>query len=83
MLKPSERDPGAALLLAAMAKEAGLPDGVLNIVHGGIPTVDFLSDAPEIKVGCGVCECGYGELGCIWGRERLGSRRARGWGMGG
>lgn len=50
MLKPSERDPGAALLLADMAKQAGLPDGVLNIVHGGAPTVDFLCDAPEVKV---------------------------------
>ena len=54
VLKPSERDPGAALLLAEMAKEAGLPDGVLNLVHGGVPTVDFLCDAPEVKVsGCG------------------------------
>ena len=34
ILKPSEQDPGAALLLAELAMEAGLPPGVLNIVHG-------------------------------------------------
>lgn len=60
VLKPSERDPGAALLLAEMAQEAGLPDGVLNLVHGGAPTVDFLCDAPEVKVsGCGGVGCAY------------------------
>ena len=49
ILKPSERDPGAALILAELAKEAGLPDGVLNIVHGSHRAVDFILDAPEIK----------------------------------
>jgi len=49
VLKPSEKDPTAAVMLAELAKEAGLPDGVLNIVHGGKKTVDFLCDAPEIK----------------------------------
>lgn len=34
ILKPSEKDPGAALLLADLARQAGLPDGVLNIIHG-------------------------------------------------
>ncbi|KAJ8452928.1 hypothetical protein Cgig2_014691 [Carnegiea gigantea] len=34
ILKPSEKDPGASIMLAALAMEAGLPDGVLNIVHG-------------------------------------------------
>ena len=34
LLKPSERVPGAAMIIARLAKEAGLPDGVLNIVHG-------------------------------------------------
>lgn len=34
VMKPSERDPGAAMLLAKLAMEAGVPNGVLNIVHG-------------------------------------------------
>ena len=34
VLKPSEKDPGAAVLLAELAERAGLPPGVLNIVHG-------------------------------------------------
>ena len=42
LLKPSERVPSAALALAAMACEAGLPPGVLNVVQGGPDTVNFL-----------------------------------------
>ncbi|CAG8480279.1 14631_t:CDS:10 [Dentiscutata erythropus] len=49
ILKPSERDPGAALILAQLAKEAGVPNGVLNIVHGSIDTVNFLCDDEHIK----------------------------------
>src|SRR5258706_1530780 len=49
ILKPSERDPGAAMILAELAKEAGFPDGVLNVIHGAAKTVDFIIDAPEIK----------------------------------
>lgn len=49
IIKPSERDPGAAMILAELAKEAGMPDGVVNIVHGSAKTVDFILDAPEIK----------------------------------
>lgn len=49
ILKPSERDPGAAMILAELAKEAGLPDGVLNVVHGAARTVDFVLDVPAIK----------------------------------
>lgn len=49
ILKPSERDPGAAMILAELAGEAGLPDGVLNIVHGAAKTVDFILDEPAIK----------------------------------
>jgi malonate-semialdehyde dehydrogenase (acetylating) / methylmalonate-semialdehyde dehydrogenase len=49
ILKPSERDPGAAMMIAEMCKEAGLPDGVLNIVHGSKDTVNFLLDEPSIK----------------------------------
>jgi len=49
IMKPSERDPGAAMILAELAKEAGFPPGVINIVHGTHPTVDFILDEPAIK----------------------------------
>jgi malonate-semialdehyde dehydrogenase (acetylating)/methylmalonate-semialdehyde dehydrogenase len=42
VLKPSERDPSAAMLIAEMLKEAGLPDGVFNVVHGDKAAVDAL-----------------------------------------
>ena len=37
ILKPSEQDPGAAMMIADMAMECGVPPGVLNIVHGTKP----------------------------------------------
>ncbi|KAF7510891.1 hypothetical protein GJ744_005721 [Endocarpon pusillum] len=49
ILKPSERDPGAAMILAELCKKAGFPDGVVNVVHGGAKTVDFIIDDPAIK----------------------------------
>lgn len=49
ILKPSERDPGAAMIIAELCKEAGFPDGVVNIIHGGAKTVDFIIDEPAIK----------------------------------
>ncbi|KAF3185044.1 hypothetical protein TWF106_002303 [Orbilia oligospora] len=49
ILKPSERDPGACMILAELAKEAGFPAGVVNIVHGSAKTVDFIIDEPRIK----------------------------------
>jgi len=49
ILKPSERDPGAAMILAELAQKAGFPDGVINIVHGSAKTVDFIIDEPAIK----------------------------------
>ncbi|KAI8913387.1 Aldehyde/histidinol dehydrogenase [Gorgonomyces haynaldii] len=49
VLKPSEKDPGATMILAQLAEEAGVPKGVLNIVHGGVPTVNFMCDNPHIK----------------------------------
>jgi len=45
VLKPSERAPGAALLLAEMATACGLPDGVLNVVNGARPAVEHLCAA--------------------------------------
>ncbi|XP_057825420.2 methylmalonate-semialdehyde dehydrogenase [acylating], mitochondrial [Cryptomeria japonica] len=49
LLKPSEKDPGAAMLLAELAMEAGLPPGVLNIVHGTHDVVNQICDDPNIK----------------------------------
>lgn len=49
VLKPSERDPAAAVMLAEMAMEAGLPKGVLNVVHGGHETVNRICDDPTIQ----------------------------------
>ena len=49
ILKPSEKDPGAALILARLAQQAGLPPGVLQIVHGSTDTVNFLCDSPHVK----------------------------------
>jgi malonate-semialdehyde dehydrogenase (acetylating)/methylmalonate-semialdehyde dehydrogenase len=42
VLKPSEKDPSASLLLAELLAEAGLPDGAFNVVHGGKEAVDAL-----------------------------------------
>jgi malonate-semialdehyde dehydrogenase (acetylating) / methylmalonate-semialdehyde dehydrogenase len=49
VLKPSEKDPGAAVLMAEWFAEAGLPDGVLNVVHGDKEAVDALLDHPQVK----------------------------------
>ncbi|KAK1228754.1 hypothetical protein PQX77_008248 [Marasmius sp. AFHP31] len=49
VLKPSERDPGAAMIIAELCQQAGLPAGVLNVVHGGVPTVNSICDHPAIK----------------------------------
>ena len=48
VLKPSERDPSASLLVAELWKRAGLPDGVFNVVHGDKEAVDALLDHPDI-----------------------------------
>ncbi|HXL97229.1 MAG TPA: CoA-acylating methylmalonate-semialdehyde dehydrogenase [Steroidobacteraceae bacterium] len=48
VLKPSERDPSASLLLAELLAEAGLPDGVLNVIHGDKEAVDALLDHPQV-----------------------------------
>lgn len=49
IIKPSERDPGAMMMLAELCNEIGIPPGVLNVVHGGKPTVDFLCDNSHVK----------------------------------
>jgi len=49
VLKPSEKDPSASVHLAELAKEAGVPDGILNVVHGDKVAVDRLLEHPDIK----------------------------------
>ncbi|KAF8762015.1 Methylmalonate-semialdehyde dehydrogenase [Rhizoctonia solani] len=49
VLKPSERDPGAAMIIAELCERAGIPPGVLNVVHGTVPTVNAICDHPAIK----------------------------------
>ena len=49
ILKPSERDPSSTLFIAQLLHEAGLPAGVMNVVHGDKVAVDALIQAPEVK----------------------------------
>jgi malonate-semialdehyde dehydrogenase (acetylating)/methylmalonate-semialdehyde dehydrogenase len=49
VLKPSEKDPSAANWLAQLWSEAGLPDGVFNVVHGDKVAVDRLLEHPDVK----------------------------------
>jgi malonate-semialdehyde dehydrogenase (acetylating)/methylmalonate-semialdehyde dehydrogenase len=49
IVKPSEKDPSAAMFLAQLWKEAGLPDGVFNVVHGDKEVVDAILTHPGIK----------------------------------
>ena len=49
ILKPSERDPTPTLMLARLLKQAGLPDGVLNVVNGDKEAVDTLLDDPRVQ----------------------------------
>ena len=48
LLKPSERDPSASLFMADLLKEAGLPDGVFNVVQGDKTAVDALLHHPDV-----------------------------------
>jgi malonate-semialdehyde dehydrogenase (acetylating) / methylmalonate-semialdehyde dehydrogenase len=49
ILKPSERDPSASLYMADLLKQAGLPDGVFNVMHGDKVAVDALLDEPRVQ----------------------------------
>ncbi len=49
VLKPSEQDPMTPMVLAQLAIEAGIPPGVLNVVHGGKEAVDALCTHPDVK----------------------------------
>ena len=49
IVKPSEKDPSAIMFIAELLKEAGLPDGVFNVIHGDKVAVDALLAHPKIK----------------------------------
>ena len=49
VVKPSEKDPSASMWVAELWKEAGLPDGVFNVVHGDKESVDALLDHPVVQ----------------------------------
>ncbi|WP_028687905.1 CoA-acylating methylmalonate-semialdehyde dehydrogenase [Pseudomonas fulva] len=66
ILKPSERDPSSTLFIAQLLLEAGLPKGILNVVHGDKEAVDALIEAPEVKAlsfvgSTPIAECIYAE----------------------
>ncbi len=49
VLKPSEKDPSASILAAELLKEAGVPDGVFNVIHGDKVAVDRLLEHPDVS----------------------------------
>jgi len=49
VLKPSEKDPSAAMWMAALFREAGLPDGVFTVLHGDAEAVDALLEHPDVR----------------------------------
>lgn len=49
VIKPSERDPGACMMLVGMLEEAGVPPGVVNVIHGAHDSVNFICDHPDIR----------------------------------
>src|SRR4051812_43724083 len=49
LLKPSEKDPSASVFTAELLKEAGLPDGVFNVIHGDKVAVDALLEHPDVS----------------------------------
>lgn len=49
VIKPSERDPGATMMLMEMLTEAGCPPGVVNVIHGAHDAVNFVCDHPDIR----------------------------------
>merc|ERR1711902_79088 len=49
VIKPSERDPTACMALVELLQEAGMPPGVVNVIHGQHDCVNFICDHPDIK----------------------------------
>lgn len=75
ILKPSEKVPGASMILARLCAEAGLPPGVLNIIHGTADAVNFICDHPAIKAVSFVGSLGVGTH--VWRRCSAVGKRAQ------
>lgn len=75
ILKPSERDPSVPVRLAELALEAGLPKGILNVVHGDKEIVDAILDHPAIKA---VSFVGSSDIAnYVYGRAAQNGKRAQ------
>ncbi len=75
ILKPSEQDPSSSLRLAQLALEAGLPAGVLNVVHGGADLASAICDHPGIKAVSFIGSTQVGKL--IHGRASASGKRVQ------
>lgn len=75
VLKPSEQDPMVTMQLVALAEQAGIPPGVLNVVHGGADIVNGICDHPDIKA---VSFVGSTKVGThVYQRASLAGKRAQ------
>jgi malonate-semialdehyde dehydrogenase (acetylating)/methylmalonate-semialdehyde dehydrogenase len=83
VLKPSERDPSPSLMLAELFKQAGLPDGVFNVVQGDKLAVDALLQHPEVKAISFVGSTPIAEYIYTEGAKRKGSYPLRVQALGG
>ncbi|MDH4560567.1 CoA-acylating methylmalonate-semialdehyde dehydrogenase [Pseudomonas sp. BN411] len=75
VLKPSEQDPLVTMRLVELALEAGIPKGVLNVIHGGVDAVNLICDHPDIKA---VSFVGSTKVGThVYNRASLNGKRAQ------
>ncbi len=75
VLKPSEQDPMVTMQLVALAEQAGIPPGVLNVVHGGQDVVNGICDHPDIKA---VSFVGSTQVGThVYQRASMAGKRAQ------
>lgn len=75
VLKPSEQDPMVTMRLVELALQAGIPKGVLNVVHGGEDIVNGLCDHPDIKAVSFVGSTAVGTH--VYNRATLAGKRAQ------
>jgi malonate-semialdehyde dehydrogenase (acetylating)/methylmalonate-semialdehyde dehydrogenase len=75
VLKPSERDPSASIMMAELLKSAGMPDGAFSVVHGDKEAVDAILDHPDIKAVSFVGSTPIARY--IYGRACMNGKRAQ------